>query len=838
MAPDSGDEPTAPGTPDRTASRRRIGSYGIVRELGHGGMGEVYLATRDDQEFKKDVAIKVVRAGLESELILRRFRHERQILANLQHPNIAGLLDGGSTPEGLPYFVMEYVDGLPIDTYSDTRRLSIRERLTLFRTVCSAVEHAHDQQVVHRDIKPSNILVSAAGVPKLLDFGIAKLLTSEGMQSETVTRAGMLTPEFASPEQMRGESVDESADIYALGVLLYRLLTGRSPYRVTSERPHELARAICEDEPVRPSTAVGTGERTADTARSRLPTPEQISTTRGESIDKVRRQLSGDLDSIVLKALRKEPQQRYSSVREFSQDVGRYLEGLPVAARKGTSAYRLRKFVLRHRAALLAITTIVVLSIAIAALLFRGNRLNRPAGVRTLAVLPFQAIGKVSGDEYLGLGMTDALITQLSNLPQMAVRPTTAVQEYESKPTDAVAAGKRLQVEAVLDGRFQRDGDRLRLTAQLISVSTGAPLWAETFDEQFTDMFAVQDSISRRVAETLLRHVSDEEQGRLSGKPTTHSRAYELYIRGRYQWNKRTEEGLKTAIQYFEQASAIDPNFAAAYSGMADTYLTMYDYGFLPASEATPKAREAAVRAVALNDGLAEAHNSLAHLSLHDWQWADAEREFKRALTLNPSYASAYHWYALYLTTVGRLDEAIQAIRKAQELDPTSLRISVDVGQAYNVAKRPDEAIEQERKVLEINPNSRAAYWIRGMAREQKGQFDEAIRDFQEAVKRSPANPNFLAALGHAYAVSGRRAEALKIIEELSKPEAGETEVPAFYIVLVYAGLGEKDKAFEWLEQAYRDRSGSVRYLKVEPRLDPLRSDPRFSELMRRVGLT
>ena len=311
----------------------------------------------------------------------------------------------------------------------------------------------------------------------------------------------------------------------------------------------------------------------------------------------------------------------------------------------------------------------------------------------------------------------------------------------------------------------------------------------------------------------------------------------QLYIRGRYQWNKRTEEGLKTAIQYFEQASAIDPNFAAAYSGMADTYLTMYDYGFLAASAATPNAREAAVKAVALNDGLAEAHNSLAHLALHDWQWADAEREFKRALELNPSYASAYHWYALYLTTVGRLDEAIRAIKKAQELDPTSLRISVDVGQAYNVARRPDEAIEQEGKVLAINPNSRAAYWIRGMAREQKGELDEAIRDFQEAVKRSPVNPNFLAALGHAYAVSGRRAEALKIIEQLSKPEAGETEVPAFYIVLVYAGLGEKDKAFEWLEQAYRDRSGSVRYLKVEPRLDPLRSDPRFSELMRRVGL-
>jgi serine/threonine protein kinase len=289
MVQNPGDTPTAPGTTDGPLTRRRIGAYSIIRELGHGGMGEVYLATRDDQEYRKDVAIKIVRSGLESELILRRFRHERQILANLEHPNIAGLLDGGTTPDGLPYFVLEYVDGVPIDAYSDTRRLSIRERLLLFRTVCLAVEHAHEQHVVHRDIKPTNILVNAEGVPKLLDFGIAKLLTSGGGESETVTRAGMLTPEFASPEQMRGESVDEAADIYALGVLLYRLLVGQSPYRVTNDRPHELARAICEDEPVRPSTAIGTRERASAVSRVPASTPDKISATRGESIDRLRR---------------------------------------------------------------------------------------------------------------------------------------------------------------------------------------------------------------------------------------------------------------------------------------------------------------------------------------------------------------------------------------------------------------------------------------------------------------------------------------------------------------------------------------------------------------------
>lgn len=836
MTPDSDDSPTVPAPPDATLTGRRIGPYRIVRELGHGGMGEVYLATRDDQEYRKDVAIKVVRRGLESDLVVRRFRHERQILASLEHPNIASLLDGGTTTEALPYFVMEYVEGTPIDVYSDTRRLSVRERLVLFQTVCSAVQHAHDHHVIHRDLKPTNILVSADGVPKLLDFGIAKLLTSAANgESATVTAAGMLTPEFASPEQIRGESVDEATDIYALGVVLYKLLTGQSPYRFTTGRLHELSRAICEDHPVPPSVAISTATRTAAAVRSRPSKPEQVS-TRAESMDRLRRELSGDLDCIVLKALRKEPQQRYASVREFSDDIGRYLEGQPVIARKGTTTYRLRKFVRRHRAALVAVITIIILIGAVAALAFRGAPWGRPADVRTLAVLPFHALGNAGEDEYFGLGVTDALITQLSNLPQIAVRPTTAVQIYQSEPADVVTAGKKLQVEAVLDGRFQRDGERIRLTVQLINVSTGLPLWAETFDEQFTNLFALQDSVSRRVAQTLLRRLTKEEQGRLASGSPTDSRAYELYLKGRYQWNKRSEDGLKTAIQYFEQAAALDPEFGAAYSGIADAYMTLYDYGFLSSATATPKAREAAVKAVALNDRLAEAHSSLAHLALHDWQWADAEREFQRALELNPSAASTYHWYALYLTTVGKVDEAVRAIQKAYQLDPTSLRIKADVGQAFNAARRPDEAIEQERQVLEVNPNARVAYWIRGMAHEQKGEFEQAIRDFQEALKRSPDNPNYLGALGHAYAVSGRASEARKIAEKLGQPVSGE-EMPAFFIALVYAGLGDKDRAFQWLEHAYRDRSGSVRYLKVEPRLDPLRSDRRFEDLMQRVGL-
>ena len=796
---------------------RRFGAYEVLRQIGEGGMGEVYLARRADDEYSKQVAIKLVRVRTGSDMLADRFRQERQILAGLEHPNIVRLLDGGTTEEGWPFFVLDYVEGQPIDAYCDAHDLPVADRLRLFLDVCSAAQYAHERHIVHRDLKPGNILVSADGVVKLLDFGIAKVLMGDETRTfdgATAATGRMMTPEYASPEQVRGDPTTTATDIYALGVVLYRLLTGRTPYRVTAQRPHELMVAICEQEPARPSTAI-TKSPTASASY-----------------------LSADVDAIVLKALRKEPQHRYESAGAFAADIKRYLEGMPVTARRGTAAYRAGKFFRRHRWAVAA-TLLVALVAAIGSVAYvrtmsrRAGLANAPS--RSVAILPFHAMGNVADEDYLAVGMADALINRLSNVRQLAVRPTSAILKYGAT-SDVTAAARELRVDAVLDGRVQRQGNRIRVTAQLIGARDGATMWGDTFDEPFTDLFAVQDAISHRVAEALLRRLTPDDRGRLAASGTKDPEAFQLYLRGRYQWNKRTEDGFRKAIELFTQAIERDPQYAAAHAGLSDIYLNLFDYGLMPAREATAKATAAATQALQLDDRLSEAHNSLAHVYLHDWRWADAEREFKRAIDLSPSYPSAYHWYALYLTAVGRTKEAVAAIERAQELDPVSLRISADVGQAYNAARMPDRAIEQEGRVLELDPTFRVAFWIRGMAYEQKGMLREAIEQFREALKRAPTSRNYLAALAHALALQGDKMEARRIVVDLEqrrKPDDGG----AFFIALVYVGLGETETALNWLQAACDERSGSVRYLKVEPRLDPVRYHPRFRALMQRVGL-
>ena len=806
LKPLQGEQSSVPeGAHGGPLTGRRFGAYEVVHQIGEGGMGEVYLARRADDEYAKQVAIKLVRGRAGSNMLADRFRQERQILAGLEHANIVRLIDGGTTDEGWPFFVLDYVEGQPIDAYCDAHGLTVADRLRLFLDVCAAVQYAHEHHVVHRDLKPGNILVSADGVVKLLDFGIAKVLMGEEtrtLDAATAATGGMMTPEYASPEQLgRGDPTTAATDIYALGVVLYRLLTGRPVSRDGWE-----------------TTRIYGGDLRAGAVEARYGV----------------RSLA-DVDAMLLKALRKEPRHRYETAAAFAADIKRYLEGMPVTARRGTAAYRAGKFFRRNRWAVAASILVAAVAAIGSVTYVRTMSARADAASRSVAILPFHAIGSVTDEDYLAVGMADALINRLSNVRQLAVRPTSAILKYGAA-SDAAAAARELRVDAVLDGRIQRQGNRIRVTAQLIGARDGATMWADTFDEPFTDLFTVQDAISQRVAESLLRRLTPDDRSRLAAGGTKDPEAFQLYLRGRYQWNKRTEEGFRSAIELFTQAIERDPQYAAAHAGLSDIYLNLFDYGLLPAAEATAKATAAATRALQLDDRLSEAHNSLAHVYLHDWRWADAEREFKRAIDLSPSYPSAYHWYALYLTAVGRTKEAVAAIEKAQELDPVSLRISADVGQAYNAARMPDQAIEQERRVLELDPNFRVAFWIRGMAYEQKGMLREAVEQFREALKRAPASRNYLAALGHGLALQGDKTEARRIARELEqkrKPADGS----AFFIALVYTGLGETDAALDWLEAACDERSGSVRYLKVEPRLDPIRDHPRFRALMQRVGV-
>jgi serine/threonine protein kinase/tetratricopeptide (TPR) repeat protein len=820
---------------------RRIGPYQVIREIASGGMGAVYLAERADGEYQKQVAIKLVRRGLirrgmDTDFIVRRFRHERQILADLDHPNIARLLVGGATETGLPYFVMEYIDGMPIDLHCDTNGLPTRERLKLFRTVCSAVHYAHQRSIVHRDIKPRNILVTADGNPRLLDFGIAKLFDPElsSQAPGSTTTSLMMTPEYASPEQIRGEPVTPASDLYSLGVLLYELLTGHRPYRLRNRQPHEIARVICEEEPQKPSTAVSRTEEVPGTDGKSVITltPESVSRTRDGEAGQLRRLLSGDVDSIVLMAMRKQPEQRYASVDELSSDIGRHLDGLPVVARKQMRR-RLRGNLPAHWKAAAVLTLFLTVLLVGTRLLIRSPDSDAQTGlpgIRTVAVLPLRSLDP-NEDQSLGLKLTDALIQRLGRLRQVVVRPTGSVQGYERRNLDPLEAGREQQVDAVLDGSFQRSGQRLHVRVQLLRVSDGRQLWEQAFDQGSNDPFYLQDVLAEQTAQALLPQLAGEQRKLVARRDTENVEANRLYSEGRYYWNKRNVEGLQKSVDLLEHALALDRGYARAYSALADSYITLSDYALLPAVEAFPKARDAATKALALDDSLGEAYTALAMIrASYEWDWAGADEAFRQAIERNPHYATAHQWYAEFLTGMGRHPEALEQIHLAQQLDPLSLIIKSIEALNLNYARDYDSAIAQCLRVTSLDPSFGEVYAYLGFAYEQKKMFREAMDAYQKYSTLMGYNTPAKAAIRSSPVLDAR--DYWKKMFELSKPPAGSKLGAAQAL----AQLGETDQAIAFLEQACAGHSYGVLYLKVHPSLDPLRPDPRFQELMRRVA--
>ncbi|MGH9766506.1 MAG: protein kinase domain-containing protein [Blastocatellia bacterium] len=660
---------------------RQFGPYRVTGLLASGGMGTVYLAERADAQYEKQVAIKFVRHellrhGLDSEEIYHRFRYERQILARLDHPYIARLLDGGTTEDGLPYFLMEYVEGLPINVYCERNHLGATERLNLFLKVCEAVWHANKNQVIHRDLKPGNILVTADGAPKLLDFGVAKLLRPDATQTcETAPWLRPITLAYASPEQVCGGKITDAADVYSLGVVLYELLAGRRPYRLTGGAFEELTRAICEQEPEKPSVAAGW-------------------------IETQRRRLPRDLDYIVLMALRKEPEHRYASVEHMAEDIRGFLAGRPVRARKRTMSYRAVKFLKRQRG--------VVLASVLTALAF----LVASAGVWTSS-------GWFGG-------------------------------------------------------------------------------------------------------------------GRLTGPETHHDEARKLYDQGRALWSMRTEGAMREGIASFEQAIALDPNFAAAYAGLADSYVI--DLNGLPRKEALSKGKEAAIKALELDDRLAEVHSALAFAIWRlDFDWAAAEREFRRAIELNPDYYTARQWYGLLLAGQGRFDESLEQMNLAQALAPASLNISADIGAVLLLARQYDRSVAKARKAIDLDPNFVSALRVLSSGYAMLGRFDEAIAAGEKAAALDRRSFASLAPLGYAYARAGRVKEAERLLQEAERRLTDRADKGV--LMQLYLGLDRRDDYFAAVEQAIEDRNPRVYYLNVNPTNDHLRDDPRFKDVLRRVGL-
>jgi len=789
---------------DESMVGQRVGPYRIERMIGRGGMGTVYEAFRADGEFQHRVAIKLIGSGLDNSFVVERFRNERQILAALDHPNIGRLLGGGTTQDGNPYFVMEYIDGQPLYEYADAHGMGVAERLRLFTQVCDAVQYAHQKLVIHRDIKPTNILVSAAGVPKLLDFGIAKLLNPE-LVSETTPQTTLgvrlMTIEYASPEQVQALPVSFSSDVYSLGVILYELLTGHSPYRFRNRMPHEVARAIIEDEPEQPSIVVSRPGPTiplSQVDRNAL-TLSGESETRPHLMASLRNELAGNLDNIVLKALRKEPSDRYESTAAFRDDILRHLNGWAVLA----PAYAPAK--------------------------------KSDDNSKSIAILPLKILNlgptTDTGESFLGVGLADAMITRFSGVRTLAIRPTSAVVPYSDPGADPLRAGRELGVDYVLDGRIKTLGNRVRVSLQLLDVRQAANAWAEQFDEQYSDALQLEDSISAKVAESLLPQLTDTGRRRFRKQGTDNPRAFDAYLRGRFFWNKFTADSLPKAFASFQEAINFDPNYALAYVGLADAYIWQHIYGILHTADSLPLARAAAERAIELDNSLGEAFASLGLVYQGaDWDWARGEQTYLHALELNPNYPQAHEWHSAILVGMGRFDEGLHEIRRAEELDPLSLRAMTLTAWTFYQTRDYDEAIRKARQIIDLDPNNPQGHFQMGNALLETGDAKKALREIEQAQRLMPGSPLPESLLGFALVANGRRAEAEALLENILKTQATSYYKP-YFLALVYLALGDHDATFECLRQAFAERDAWLLWFGTEAKLDPLRNDPRFIEL-------
>ncbi|PYS79703.1 MAG: hypothetical protein DMF66_01875 [Acidobacteria bacterium] len=462
---------------------------------------------------------------------------------------------------------------------------------------------------------------------------------------------------------------------------------------------------------------------------------------------------------------------------------------------------------------------------------------NSNSQIKSIAILPFKQLGSEGADEYLGLGMADALITKLSGIRQIKVRPTSSIIKFADAGQDPSAAGRALDVDSVLDGRVQKSGDRIRVTVQLLRAADGSSLWGDTFDEKYTDIFAVEDRISEQVVRALLPTLNVEQKQQLTKHYTEDTEAYQSYIRGRYFWNKRTSEDIKKAVGYFEDAIIEDPNYALAYSGLADSYATLGILDDLPPREIMPKARSAALKALELDDTLAEAHTSLGYVKHRfEWDWPGAEREFRRAIELNPDYSRAHQWYGWYQLSLGKFDEAEAEFGRAQQLDPLSLYTNLTAGAPYVFSRQYERAAEHFRKVLEMDSNFWLAHRWLAETYEGEGRYDEAIAEYQTVLRLRGGDATQTFALGYAYALAGRQAEARQVLAEMERASK-KRYVPPYYFVVIHLGLGEKDQALAWLEKVLQERDNTIAFVKVDRRLDALRSDPRFAELIGGTGL-
>ena len=756
---------------DASEIGKRIGAYVIIREIGQGGMGTVYLAARADGYFEKQVAIKLLKRGVANEEVLRRFRSEREVLARLDHPNIARLIDAGTTDDGLPYFVMEYIDGIPITRFLDEKREGLAARLNLFLKISAAVEAAHRNSVIHRDLKPNNILVSREGEPKLLDFGIAKVVGNNTNPVELTTFGQeRLTPISASPEQAKGEPVTISSDIYGLGVVLYEMLTGVRPHRFLTSDPsrEELVEVVCKQLPTLPSLVVKSRER--------------------------QRQLRGDLDAILLRALQKEPTLRYQSVAEFAEDIRRHLIGEPVRAREHKAGYRIKNRLLHNRTIQVSLAA-TILALLIAAAFIFGSRVRSglkqlgmqapPASPgsgnaqslseKSIAVLPLDVFNNDADNAYFADGVQEAIITDLANVAALKVISRGSVAPYRGKAKNARELGQTLGVSYVVEGSVQKAGDRVRVNAQLIDARTMTEVWAQQYDRKLDDLFGVESDLAQAIVSQLKGKLSPDEKAAIENRPTKDMLAYDLYLRARESF---FQSNCQNAINLLERAIARDPQFALADCLLAEMHLHMYRYN----GDMTPKrldqARRAAETALQLAPKLPQSHLAAAQY------YYFGPRDYGRALhelTATPSatadMAEFVNLAALTERRLGHWKDAIRDGEKAVELDPQNPFIKNELVESYISVRRFTDGERLADKGIKAMVTQNGYLWgLKSQALLGMGRIKEA----GTVLENSPGGTTHLYR-SVTVAMSARDfARAFQLLENATPGEKESDKVPFF----------------------------------------------------------